>query len=166
MPATRADLFARLDALGIAHETYDHAPVFTVEEAEAETGHVPGLHVKNLFLKDKRGDLWLATVAADRRGDLKHLQTLLGAGRFSFGKPDLLMEVLGVTPGSVTPFALINDPDRRVVFALDRLVAEAERINAHPLFNDASTVVTGEGLKRFVASFGHDVRIVDLDTPA
>ncbi|MAM74997.1 prolyl-tRNA synthetase associated domain-containing protein [uncultured Tistrella sp.] len=166
MPATRADLFARLDALGIAHETYDHAPVFTVEEAEAETGHVPGLHVKNLFLKDKRGDLWLATVAADRRVDLKHLQALLGAGRFSFGKPDLLMEVLGVTPGSVTPFALINDPDRRVVFALDRRVAEAERINAHPLFNDASTVVTGEGLKRFVSSFGHDVRIVDLDTPA
>lgn len=163
MPASRADLIARLDHLSIAHQTFDHPPVFTVEEADAATAHVPGLHVKNLFLKDKRGDLYLATVAADRRVDLKRLQVLLGAGRLSFGKPDLLMAVLGVTPGSVTPFALINDTEGRVRFALDRAVLASPTMNAHPLFNDASTVIASADLLRFADSTGHAVAIVELD---
>src|SRR5579872_5649243 len=119
MLLTPDDLFRRLDALGIAHRTYRHPPVFTVAEAAALRGELPGGHCKSLFLKDKKGALWLVVALEERKVDLKRLAAALGAPRFSFGSPDLLHEVLGVRPGSVTPFALANDTGQRIRVVLD-----------------------------------------------
>ncbi len=119
VPATPETLFARHDELGIPHRTHTHPPVFTVAEAVALRGTLPGGHTKNLFLKDKKAGLWLAVMLEERRTDLKRLADALGAPRFSFGSGELLYEVLGVRPGSVTPFALINDTAQRVTVVLD-----------------------------------------------
>lgn len=161
-PASRTDLLRRLDELGIAHATTDHPAVFTVEESEKLHVDMPGIHSKNLFFKDAGDRLWLLTAEAHRRVDLKTLHTRIGAKRLSFGKPDLLMEVLGVTPGSVTPFALINDVQRRVTFVLDAVMADAPQLNFHPLENTATTCVSAEGLRAFLRSTGHPLTTVDL----
>ena len=160
--ATRADLLRRLDELGIAHETVDHGPVFTVEESRGLHARIPGMHSKNLFFKDAGDRLWLVTAEADRRLDLKTLHTRIGARRLSFGKPDLLLETLGVPAGSVTPFALINDAGRRVTLVLDAAFLGAARANFHPLENTATTSVTPDGLKAFLAATGHAPVVVDL----
>ena len=160
--ATRADLLARLDELGIAHETVDHDAVFTVEESRALHERIPGMHSKNLFFKDAGDRLWLLSAEADRRLDLKTLHTRIGAKRLSFGKPDLLLEVLGVPAGSVTPFALINDRDRRVSFVLDAAMLGASRVNFHPLENTATTGISPEGLKAFLRATGHAPQVVEL----
>jgi Ala-tRNA(Pro) deacylase len=163
-PASRADLLARLDAIGVAHATTDHEAVFTVEESRALHASIPGLHSKNLFFKDAGDRLWLVTAEADRRIDLKTLHHRIGAKRLSFGKPDLLMEVLGVVPGSVTPFALLNDTARRVTFFLDADLARSTQLNFHPLENTATTTVSADGLRSFLRSTGHDLHVVDLRT--
>src|SRR5580704_4723308 len=119
MPATPAQLFALFEELGIAHSTIEHPPIFTVEEGRAWHDKIPGLHGKNLFLKDKKDKLWLVVMPADKRADLNRLEKRVHAARLSFGKPDLLLEVLGLTPGSVTPFGLINDQQRRVSVIID-----------------------------------------------
>lgn len=152
MPATRADLFAHLDAHGIAHSTLDHPPVFRVGEGEAIKAALPGAHTKNLFLKDAKGQLWLVSARADTQIDLKRLHTVVGAARLSFGSPELLLEALGVRPGSVTAFAVINDPEQRVKLVLDAALFEADTVNFHPLSNDATTAVSREGLLRFMDS--------------
>ena len=109
-PASPDELFAYLDALGIAYQTVTHPPVFTVEEARALRGDAVGGHTKNLFLRDKKGALYLVVAPEDAAIELKSLHRLLGAsGRFSFGSAELMRELLGVEPGSVTPFAVIND---------------------------------------------------------
>ena len=161
-PATRAELFAHLDALGIAHETVAHPPVFTVAESEALGKHelLPGGHTKNLFLKDKKGRLFLVVALNDARIDLKSLHKVLGAGRLSFGRPELLREVLGVEPGSVTPFALINDRQQRVTVVLDAAMMVHERLNFHPLENNATTNIARDDLLRFIRSCGHEPRIL------
>ena len=120
MPITPADLFAALDRLGIAHPTVTHPPLFTVEQSQGLRGQIPGGHTKNLFLRDKKGALYLVTAEEDAAIELKSLHRRLGAsGRFSFGSADLLMETLGVAPGAVTPLAAINDTDGRVTVVLD-----------------------------------------------
>ena len=163
MPCTRAQLLARLDRLGIPHVTHEHAPVFTVEEAQAHTAHLPGGHCKSLFLKDKKGALWLLVCLDRRRIDMNRLSKALECPRLSFGKPDLLEEVLGVTPGSVTPFALINDTGHRVQPLLDAAMLAHDRLNYHPLTNTATTSIQADDLPRFVEACGHEVRILDLD---
>jgi Ala-tRNA(Pro) deacylase len=163
MATDRAGLLRRLDQLGIAHATFEHQPVYTVEEAERHTGHLPGGHCKNLFLKDKKGGLWLLICLNQRRIDVNRLAKVLGCARLSFGKPELLEEVLGVAPGGVTPFALINDPDRRVQPLLDRAMLDYEQLNYHPLTNAATTTIAAADLPRFIAGCGHEPRIVDLD---
>jgi len=162
MPATPETLFARLDELGVAHKTHGHPPVFTVSEAVALRGALPGGHTKNLFLKDKKGGLWLAVMLEERRTDLKRLADALGAPRFSFGSGELLYEVLGVRPGSVTPFALINDTARRVAVVLDEGMLALDPLNFHPLENDRTTAIAPSGLLRFVESCGRRPRILDL----
>lgn len=163
MTATPQDLFARLDCLGIAHRTHHHPPVFTVAESAALRGELPGGHCKSLFLKDKKGGLWLAVMLEHRRTDMNRLAERLGAPRFSFGKPELLYEVLGVTPGSVTPFALINDRDRRVTVILDEAMLRHDPLNYHPLSNDMTTAVSPADLLRFIADCGFAPRILHLD---
>ena len=166
MPATRAQLMERLAGLGIPAPTTDHAAVFTVEDNQALRGDLPGGHIKNLFLKTKKGDLWLIVCLEDRRVDLKTLEKRLGAGRFSFGKPELLMEVLGVEPGSVTPFAVINDTDKRVTMVLDEGLFDHDAIYAHPLVNTASTRVTPDELMTFIRDCGHEPLVSASDTRA
>jgi Ala-tRNA(Pro) deacylase len=155
MPVTQAELFARLDALGIAHTTLRHRPVFTVGEGEDIKAQMPGAHTKNLFLKDKKGALFLVCADQDAAIDLNALARVLGAARFSFGRAELLGEVLGVTPGSVTIFALINDGERRVRLVLDEALVRADLVNFHPLANAATTAVSPAGLLRFLAATGH-----------
>ena len=163
MPATRQELFARLDELGIDTTTHEHPPVFTVEEAKRHCGHLPGGHCKSLFLKDKKGRLWLVVTFDHRRVDLKALAKAVGAARLSFGRAELLHALLGVTPGSVTPFALINDRDRRVKVVLDRAMMDMDVLNCHPLSNDATTALKPEDLLAFIASCGHEPRLVDFE---
>ena len=140
MPATRDDLFARL-RLGIETTTRDHAPVYTVEEARALRGEIPGGHCKNLFLKDDKGNIWLIVCLEEAQVDLKAAPAKIGSRRLSFGKPELLREVLGVEPGSVTPFGLINDTGRRVNVVLDAAMMAHELLNYHPLQNTATTTI-------------------------
>lgn len=161
-PATRESLLAYLDALGLRHSTVDHAPVFTVAEADSHKDAMPGGHTKNLFLKSKKGELILISAHQDTPVDLKSLHRALGTGRLSFGKPDLLEEALGVTPGSVTAFAIINDPKHRVRFILDAALLNHEIVNFHPLRNDATTAVSREDLLSFVWALGREPEIMDL----
>lgn len=162
-PLTPDQLFRNLDALGIAHRTYTHPPVFTVAEAVALRGQLPGGHCKSLFLKDKKGGLWLVVMLEERRVDLQRLAAALGAPRFSFGNAELLYDVLGIRPGSVTPFALANDAGRRVRVVLDRAMLACDPLNYHPLENDRTTAVSPADLLRFIAACGHEPRILDLD---
>jgi len=155
-------LLARFDALGIAHRTYTHPPVFTVEEAKALRGTLPGGHCKSLFLKDKKGSLWLVVALEECRVDLKALADRLGAPRFSFGSPELLGEVLGVRPGSVTPYAAINDSDGLVSVVLQRAMLAHDPLNYHPLENTRTTAIAPDDLVRFLETCGHAPRIVDI----
>ena len=160
-PAQTPDqLFAFLDSLGIAHKTVTHPPVFTVDEARELRGQLPGGHTKNLFLRDKKHELYLVVAPEDALIDLKGLHRLLGAnGRFSFGSADLLGEVLGVTPGSVTPFSAINDTEGRVTVVLDADMMEHETLNYHPLTNTMTTAISRDDLGKFLEATGHPPRI-------
>jgi Ala-tRNA(Pro) deacylase len=161
---TKADLLAFLAAHGIEARTHEHPAVFRVGEGEEIKAAIPGAHTKNLFLKDAKGQLWLIS-AEDRTAiDLKRLPPVIGAARLSFGSAELMEEALGVTPGSVTAFALINDPHRRVRFVLDRALAEAGRVNFHPLTNTATTGIDRAGFRNFLAAVGVEPLIVDFLT--
>ncbi|MBV9859093.1 MAG: prolyl-tRNA synthetase associated domain-containing protein [Alphaproteobacteria bacterium] len=162
-PMTPDALLRQFDALGIAHRTYTHPPVFTVAEAAALRGSLPGGHCKSLFLKDKKGGLWLAVMLEERRVDLRRLAAALDAPRFSFGSAELLFEALGVRPGSVTPFAIVNDAAHRVRIVLDRTMLGYDPLNYHPLANDRTTAVTPGDLLRFIAACGREPSIIDLD---
>jgi Ala-tRNA(Pro) deacylase len=161
-PANRADLMARLEALGIETVTRDHPPVFTVAESADLKAAMPGGHTKNLFLKDKKGALLLISAHQDTEIDLKRLHKHLGTQRLSFGKPDLLMEVLGVTPGSVTAFAVMNDVDARVRLILDAALMAHDPVNFHPLTNDATTAIAPGDLVRFAQRHGHPPERIDF----
>lgn len=162
MPATRQDLFARLAQLGIETRTVEHEPLFTVAESSKLEREIPGAHTKNLFLKDDGGELFLVVARTQTRVDLKTLAKTLHAGRFSFGKPELLMQALGVPPGSVTAFAVINDPQRRVRVVIDAELMQYDCVNCHPLENTATTNIARDDLLRFIRSCGHEPRIAML----
>ena len=162
MAATPAELFALFDQLGIEHSTIEHPPFFTVEEGRPWHDLIPGLHCKNLFIKDRKGGIWLVVMPADKRADLSRLEKAVGAPRFSFARPDVLQEVMALTPGSVTPFGLINDVQRRVTVILDAEMLENEWVNAHPLHNAASTTLRSADLVRFIRSLGYAPIVVRL----
>ncbi len=165
--ATRADLIARLDALMIEHRTVDHPAFFTVEDGRAFKAEMPGGHSKNLFLKDKKGTLTLAVAHADTRVDLIGLGKAIGAkGRLSFGKPELMTEILGVIPGAVTPFALINPSAQALSrLVIDAALTAAEPVWFHPLENTASTAISADDLIRFLESCGFAPEIRNLEAP-
>jgi len=162
MPATDEDLFRHLDGLGIAHRTYSHAPVFTVEQSQATCAHIPGGHTKNLFLKDRKGQLSLVVAREKLHIDLNGLAKLLGASRLSFGSATLLLDTLGVPPGSVTPFALINDCGGRVQVVLDEGMLALDLLNFHPLRNDRTTAIGSHDLLKFIRATGHEPKIMRL----
>ena len=162
-PETReAALYKRLRTLGIGWKTYEHIPVFTVAEADAVHDAVPGGHTKNLFLKDKKDGLWLVVVRDRLRVDLNALAKQLGAPRFSFGSAELLIATLGIEPGSVTPFALANDPNHLVRPILDEGMLALDPLNFHPMRNDRTTAIAPGDLLNFVRACGHDPIIASL----
>ncbi len=162
-PWTPERLLRRLEALEIRAVTHRHAPVFTVEQAQALKGDLPGAHTKNLFLRDKKGTMWLVTALHDRGVDLKAMGPRLGArGRLSFGSADRLMRYLGVSPGSVTPLAVVNDPGRVVQVVLDEGLRDFDVWNAHPLDNRMTTALSGPDLLRFLDAHGHPPTWIDL----
>lgn len=163
MPLTRAELMARFDDLGIESRTKDHPPIMTVDEGREHWHDMPGVHAKNLFLKDAKDRLWLVTVPADRAIDLKTLPERIGSKRVSFGKAELLMEVLGVAPGSVTPLSVVNDTEGRVTLVLDAWMMTQDIVNVHPLTNAATTALSPADLLRFVRATGHEPVIVEFD---
>ena len=165
MPANRRDLMAFLAQHDIIVRTHDHIPVFTVEEAKLVHGDIAGGHCKNLFCKDDKGVLWLIVALEDARINLKTAPDKMGSKRLSFGKPELLLEILGVLPGSVTPFGLINDKNQRVQVILDAAMMTVEVLNFHPLENAATTSITSVDLVRFIKACGHRPRIVKVSDP-
>jgi len=164
MKATRSDLFARFDRLGISHTTHEHRPFFTVEEGLDIKANLPGGHTKNLFLKDKKGALLLISALGDTVIRINRLHKLLGCARLSFGNETLLYETLGVRPGSVTAFSLINDTENRVRFVLDAALMQHSRVNFHPLSNDATTTISSQDLLRFTLDTGHGSQLVDFSS--
>lgn len=159
---TPQQLFDRLAELGIAHRTVEHAPVFTVEEAKTHRGVLPGQHIKNLFLRNKKEQMWLVVALEDRAIDLKLLGERLGAGRLSFGSPERLRKYLGVEPGSVTPLSLINDSGHEVRLVLDRGLKDGGPVNAHPLTNTMTSALSLADLLRFFQATGHEPSWLDL----
>ena len=165
MPATRQDLFALFEKLSIKTTTVEHIPVFTVADAQKVHGDIEGGHCKNLFCKDEKGVLWLIVALENSVIDLKVAKDRIGSKRLSFGKPELLLEVLGVEPGSVTPFSLINDTAARTNVVLDAAMMSHTHLNFHPLKNDATTTISSEDLKTFVRATGHEPRVVAVSDP-
>ena len=161
-PATSADLFALLDRLGVAHSTLEHEAVFRVGEGDEIKAALPGGHTKNLFLKDSRDQLWLISALGETRIDLKALPAFIGSGRLSFGSEARLQDALGVKPGSVTVFAMLNDHDRRVRLVLDKGLFDHALVNFHPLANTATTAVATEGMMRFLEHLGVQPMIIDF----
>ncbi|MFB9982260.1 prolyl-tRNA synthetase associated domain-containing protein [Mesorhizobium kowhaii] len=163
MPKTEADLMEFLAELGIAASTRRHPPLFTVADSQALRGEIAGGHTKNLFLKDKKDNFFLVTVGEEAVVDLKQIHQVIGAaGRVSFGRPEMLMDLLGVAPGAVTVFGLINDIAGRVKVVLDKALMDHAMINAHPLTNEATTSVAAGDLIRFVEATGHDAVILKV----
>jgi Ala-tRNA(Pro) deacylase len=155
-------LLALLAEIGAQPVNHEHPAVFRVGEGEELKARIPGAHTKNLFLKDAKDQLWLISAEAHAVIDLKRLHQVIGSARLSFGSEALMAQTLGVSPGSVTAFGLVNDLDHRVRFVLDRTLAEAERVNFHPLTNTATTTVSADGFRRFLAAVGVSPLIVDF----
>ena len=167
MPATPDELFAYLERLAIPHSTIQHPALFTVEQSQALRGRIPGAHTKNLFLKDKKGALFLVTALEDAAIELRSLHNRVGAkGRFSFGSADFMRETLGVERGAVTPLGALNDLHGRVTVVLDAALMHYDIINAHPLVNTMTTSIARDDLVRFLNATGHPPQVVALAGPA
>ena len=163
-PMQPEELLAQLERLGIAAQTVSHPPVFTVEEAKTLRGQLPGGHTKNLFLRNKKGAMWLVACLEDRDVDLKALAQVLSAGRFSFGSAERLMQYLGVAPGSVTPFAVINDRGHAVQMVLDEALLSYDVLNFHPLANDRTSAIAPKDLLKFLDAAGHPPIFLNMDS--
>ena len=162
-PEERESLvYARFSALGIAWTTHAHAPVFTVEEAQHLRGSLPGKHTKNLFLEDRKGRFWLVVAREELAVDLNALAKSIGAPRFSFGKTADMIALLGVAPGAVNPFAVMNDREGRTTVMLDEAIAAGEMVNFHPMRNDRTTAIAARDLVRFLEACGHAPIVVGL----
>lgn len=162
MPASPSDLFAFLDEHDIPHHTVEHPATHTVEEGRHLKASMPGGHSKNLFMKDKDGTLVLVSAWAESQLPLNQLHKIIGSRRLSFANADLMLEHLGVVPGSVTAFALINDRSHNVRFIVDSALMAFETVNFHPLVNTATTAISRDGLRRFVQATGHSLKEVDF----
>jgi Ala-tRNA(Pro) deacylase len=166
MPASPQDLFALLDRLQIRHTTVTHPPLFTVADSQGLRGQIAGGHTKNLFLKDKSGALFLIVAEEEAKIELKGVHHRIGAKRVSFGSAELLMQHLGVIPGSVTPFAAINDVSGAVSVVLDAAMMQHRLLNFHPLINTMTTSIAAGDLVTFLKATGHEARILAVAEPA
>jgi len=167
MPLTSHELHDYLKSLDIEVTTVEHPPLFTVADSQHLRGEIAGGHTKNLFLKDKKDNFFLVTVDEEAVVDLKSIHQIIGASsRVSFGKPEKLMEYLGVVPGGVTVFGAVNDTDHNVQIILDAGLMENDIINGHPLTNEATTSIKRDDLIRFLAATGHEPRILAVSEDA
>ncbi len=164
LPTSPEQLLEHLAALGIRTVTHSHPPLHTVEESKALRGALPGGHCKNLFLKDKKEQHWLVVALEDARVDLNRFDKVIGSARLSFASADRLWRHLGVRPGSVTPFALVNDRERRVRVVLQQQMLDHDPLNYHPLLNDRTTAISPDDLLRFIRAGGHEPMIVPFGT--
>ncbi len=162
MPASPHELFDFLDELGIAHHTTEHAATFTVEEGRHLKESMPGGHTKNLFMRDKDGTIVLISAWAESQLKLNQLHKQIGTRRLSFASGELMEELLGVSPGSVTAFALLNDTAGRVRFIVDKALMAFDEVNFHPLVNTATTRLSSADLRKFVAATDHDLTEIDF----
>lgn len=164
LPVTRQTLLSFLEQAGFETSTQDHPALFTVDDSQKLRGDLEGGHTKNLFLKDKKGNYFLLTAQEDSTVNLKTLHKLLGgSSRFSFGSAEMMQELLGVTPGAVTAFGIINDREGKVRFAIDQRLMQHEKLNCHPLTNEATTTLLREDLLTFARLCNHEPMVVDLD---
>lgn len=159
---TKDELFSKLNTLGIEHNTTSHPALFTVADSQKLHAELPGGHSKNLFLKDKKGNLFLVVAEQSSQVDLKTLHKRIGSQRLSFGKPELLMDVLGMIPGSVNPFSLMNDSERRCTLWLDEVLIAHELVNFHPLDNTLTTTLKSADLLRFLEDIGFAANRIDF----
>ncbi|MGB8602384.1 MAG: prolyl-tRNA synthetase associated domain-containing protein [Rhizomicrobium sp.] len=159
-------VYAALQALDITWHTHQHRAVFTVEESAGLYKTISGAHTKNLFLKDQKGGLWLVSLLSDTRLDLKALAKQLGAPRFSFGNPELLITTLGIAPGAVNAFAVMNDTAGKVRMVLDEALLHINPVNFHPMRNDRTTAIAPEDIIHFLKSTGHDPIILPMPVKA
>nr|WP_321400541.1 prolyl-tRNA synthetase associated domain-containing protein [uncultured Desulfobacter sp.] len=162
MLQTQEELLNILDDLNINYTNHEHPAVFTVEEAALHSEGIEGAHSKNLFFKDKKKRLFLVVTLADKPIKIKDVGKLIGATNMSFGKPDLLMEILGVAPGSVTPFSAVNIGDHEVKIVLDEELMENALLNFHPLTNTATTTIAANDLVKFLEHVGQTPHIIRL----
>ena len=162
LPTSADALLAKLDELGIAYSRHHHEPLFTVADSQAMRGAIPGAHIKNLFVKNKKQQIWMITVLEHRVVDLNTLAKQIGAGRVSFAKPELLLQHWGVRPGAVTPFGAINDTDQVVTVILDEALKGEPVVNCHPLVNDQTVGVSADDLVRFLNAVGHPPEFVAI----
>lgn len=161
-PITPDQLLASLNAQNIDFELHRHRAVFSVAESEDLDAAIPGAHTRNLFVRDKRENMFLITLLSDTKIDLSKLADLIGAGRLSFGSPDRLMKYLGVTPGSVTPFSIMNDRDHKVTLVLDAEMMTKDIVNYHPLINTMTVGLSPASLMKFLENCRVTPQIIDL----
>ncbi len=166
LPTQPEELLALFDRLDISFESHKHEAVFSVAESDRLINHIEGVHCRNLFLRDKKKKMYLVVAANETAVDLKKLQDVIGSARLSFGSADRLWEYLGVRPGSVCPFAVINDKDHMVQVILDAAMMEGKLVNYHPLINEMTVSLSPDGLMQFFEHSGHDAQIVDLSPAA
>ena len=164
LPTTPETLLTFLDRLQIAYMIHRHPPLRTVEDSKAHRNHMPGLHTKNLYLRDRKKKNFLLVVEEDREIDMKSLHQKIRCERLSFGSAERLFEMLGVLPGAVSPLTLINDTNHKVHLALDIALQTNEMVYAHPLVNDMTLGIEGPQLQQFFAHTGHEVQWLDLQS--
>ncbi len=162
LPTTPESLIGQLKLLNVAFTTHHHPPLRTVEDSKGYRDNMPGTHVKNLYLRDKKKHNYLIVAEEDRTIDLKSLHTIIGSDRLSFGSVERLFEVLGVRPGAVSPFTLVNDPEHRVCLCIDIKLMKAKRLYFHPLVNDITIGLTPDGLSRFLEDTGHRPQLINF----
>ena len=162
MLKNQQELLAVLDKIGINYTNHEHPAVFTVEEANKHHEGIEGVHSKNLFFKDRKKNLHLIVTLSDKPIKIKEVAKKINAKDLSFGKPELLAEVLGVIPGAVTPFAIINAENHNINLILDEEMMEHELLNFHPLENTATTTITSKDLMRFMEHCNQKFEIVRL----
>jgi Ala-tRNA(Pro) deacylase len=162
MSITRNNLFRYLNELNIQYSTIEHEPIFKVEDSALLKNNMAGANTKNLFLKDKKGQLFLVCAVSDTKINVNKLHHTLGCKRLSFGKPEVLKNALGVTPGSVTLFSIINDKNLEVTLVIDKSLLNYDIVNFHPLLNDATTAISNKDMIKFAKSTKHEPLIVDF----
>ncbi|WP_017931173.1 prolyl-tRNA synthetase associated domain-containing protein [Robiginitomaculum antarcticum] len=167
MITTQQGCLAQLTDMGISHQTHDHPAVFTVEQGADIKSRLPGGHTKNLFLKSKDGQYVLVCALGGTAIEVNQLHKQIGTKRLSFGKPEDMTRLLGVTPGSVTLFGLMNDAGGKVRLVIDAALAACEIVNFHPLQNTATTAISSADMMHFARSTGHDPLVIDFSaTPS